>query len=133
MFLGYSIITPADIGLETSRRANLGYAVAAVNDVDGDGVQDLAVSSIGQYTDSPYPEGAVHIIALKVSLIVVPLYLVFQHVLIYDISPYRPVDKSKRAGLSTVPISVRKMVQTLVAVFLLLGIGSVLVLLNKIY
>jgi hypothetical protein len=61
----YNIVQPGDIGLPVGLKANMGREVAAVDDTDGDGVQDVAVSSIGEdEATSPFPEGAVHVVAL---------------------------------------------------------------------
>lgn len=61
----YNIVQPQDIGLPQGLKANMGWAVAAVDDANGDGIQDVAVSNIGEdEATSPFPEGAVHVVAL---------------------------------------------------------------------
>ena len=67
---GYGFIQPADVGLPEGKGANLGWALAAVDDANDDGVQDLAVSSIGDASvdgGAPYQEGAVHVVRLTSS------------------------------------------------------------------
>eukprot|EP00615_Pteridomonas_danica_P004289 CAMPEP_0114360376 /NCGR_PEP_ID=MMETSP0101-20121206/23815_1 /TAXON_ID=38822 ORGANISM="Pteridomonas danica, Strain PT" /NCGR_SAMPLE_ID=MMETSP0101 /ASSEMBLY_ACC=CAM_ASM_000211 /LENGTH=830 /DNA_ID=CAMNT_0001504577 /DNA_START=74 /DNA_END=2564 /DNA_ORIENTATION=+ len=60
----YSVLSPSDLGITSSSYARLGMAVAKIDDVNSDGIQDVAVSSIGQMDYSPYPEGAVHLVSL---------------------------------------------------------------------
>ena len=61
---GYALIEAMQLGLPTGRGAEIGWAVAALDDSNGDGVQDVAITSIGTNAGSPYPEGAVHLVQL---------------------------------------------------------------------
>ena len=60
----HNTMGPADLGIEAGNRARLGYGLARIDDRNGDGVVDLAVSSIGERSSSPYPEGCVHLVQL---------------------------------------------------------------------
>ena len=59
-------ISAADVGITTGKRARFGMAIAQVGLADGSGVVKLAVSSIGESAiESPYPEGAVHLLEVS--------------------------------------------------------------------
>ena len=63
----YNTISPSDLGIESGNEPRLGFGLARIDDRNRDGVVDLAVSSIGRRSSSPYPEGCVHLVHLTSS------------------------------------------------------------------
>jgi len=64
----YNTISTSDLGIENGNKPRLGFGLARIDDRnDDDGGVDLAMSSIGAYSLSPYPEGCVHLAHLTSS------------------------------------------------------------------
>mmetsp|Transcript_5032 Transcript_5032/g.6513 ORF Transcript_5032/g.6513 Transcript_5032/m.6513 type:complete len:757 (+) Transcript_5032:74-2344(+) len=64
-FSDYFSFAPSDLGFSTDSYARLGMAGARIGDIDDDGYVDLAVSSIGETSTSPYPMGCVHLVYMN--------------------------------------------------------------------